>query len=128
MGGEHGISREDSDKFSVRSHTLANKAWDEGWLDKEVFPVGSLVRDEGIRPETNEDTLSGLRAVFSKEGQVTAGNASQVSDGASAVLIASEEAAEELGLTVLARIEEYATSEVISSAKVKKSGWTALII
>ena len=112
---EHGISREDSDKFSVRSHTLANKAWDEGWLDKEVFPVGSLVRDEGIRPETNEDTLSGLRAVFSKEGQVTAGNASQVSDGASAVLIASEEAAEELGLTVLARIEEYATSVVESS-------------
>lgn len=112
---EHGISREDSDKFSVRSHTLANKAWDEGWLDKEVFPVGSLVRDEGIRPETNEDTLSGLRAVFSKEGQVTAGNASQVSDGASAVLIASEEAAEELGLTVLARIEEYATSGVESS-------------
>ena len=112
---EHGISREDSDKFSVRSHTLANKAWDEGWLDKEVFPVGSLSRDEGIRPETNEGTLSGLRAVFSKKGQVTAGNASQVSDGASAVLIASEEAAEELGLPVLARIVEYATSGVESS-------------
>jgi len=115
VADEHDISREDSDKFSVRSHTLANKAWDEGWLDKEVFPVGSLSRDEGIRPETNEDTLSGLRAVFSKKGQVTAGNASQVSDGASAVLIASEEAAEELGLPVLARIVEYATSGVESS-------------
>ena len=115
VADEHDISREDSDKFSVRSHTLANKAWDEGWLDKEVFPVGSLSRDEGIRPETNEDTLSGLRAVFSKGGQVTAGNASQVSDGASAVLIASEEAAEELGLPVLARIVEYATSGVESS-------------
>ena len=115
VADEHDISREDSDKFSVRSHTLANKAWDEGWLDKEVFPVGSLSRDEGIRPETNEGTLSGLRAVFSKKGQVTAGNASQVSDGASAVLIASEEAAEELGLPVLARIVEYATSGVESS-------------
>ena len=112
---EHGISRADSDKFSVRSHHLANKAWEEGWFDGEVFPVGSLTRDEGIRPETNEEALSDLRAVFSEGGQVTAGNASQVSDGASAVLIASEEAAEELGLPVLARIVEYATSGVEAS-------------
>jgi len=112
---EHGISREDSDRFSVRSHTLANNAWEEGWIDKEVFSVGSLMRDEGIRPETNEETLSGLRAIFSEEGQVTAGNASQVSDGASAVLIASEEAANELGLPVLARIVEYTTSGVEAS-------------
>jgi acetyl-CoA C-acetyltransferase len=112
---EHGISRSDSDKFSVRSHTLANNAWEEGWFDREVFPVGSLNRDEGIRPETNEETLSELRAVFSKGGQVTAGNASQVSDGASAVLIASEEAAAELGLPILARIVEYATSGVEAS-------------
>ncbi len=112
---EHGISRADSDKFSVRSHRLANKSWEEGWLDEEVFPVGSLTRDEGIRPGTNEEALSGLRAVFSEGGQVTAGNASQVSDGASAVLIASEDAAEELGLPVLARIVEYATSGVEAS-------------
>ena len=112
---EHGISRSDSDKFSVRSHTLANNAWEEGWFDREVFPVGSLNRDEGIRPETNEETLSDLRAVFSKGGQVTAGNASQVSDGASAVLIASEEAAAELGLPILARIVEYVTSGVEAS-------------
>ena len=112
---EHEISRADSDKYSVRSHKLASKAWEGGWLDKEVFPVGSLARDEGIRPETNEESLSELSAVFSKGGQVTAGNASQVSDGASAVLIASEEAAEELGLPVLARIVEYATSGVESS-------------
>ena len=112
---EHGISRSDSDKFSVRSHHLANNAWEEGWFDEEVFPVGSLTRDEGIRPETNEESLSDLRAVFSEGGQVTAGNASQVSDGASAVLIASEEAAEELGLPVLARIVEYATSGVEAS-------------
>ena len=112
---EHGISREDSDRFSVRSHTLANNAWEEGWIDKEVFPVGSLMRDEGIRPETSEEVLSGLGAVFSEEGQVTAGNASQVSDGASAVLIASEETAMELGLPVLARIVEYTTSGVEAS-------------
>jgi len=112
---EHGISREDSDRFSVRSHTLANNAWEEGWIDKEVFPVGSLMRDEGIRPETNEETLSGLRPVFSEEGKVTAGNSSQISDGASAVLIASEEAAKELGLPVLARIVGYTTSGVEAS-------------
>ena len=115
VADEHGISRSDSDKFSVRSHHLANNAWEEGWFDAEVFPVGSLTRDEGIRPETNEESLSDLRAVFSEGGQVTAGNASQVSDGASAVLIASEEAAEELGLPVLARIVEYATSGVEAS-------------
>ena len=115
VADEHGISRSDSDKFSVRSHSLANNAWEEGWFDREVFPVGSLKRDEGIRPETDEETLSDLRAVFSKGGQVTAGNASQVSDGASAVLIASEEAAAELGLPVLARIVEYATSGVEAS-------------
>ncbi len=115
VADEFGISRTDSDRFSVRSHTLANKAWDEGWLDKEVFPIGSLTRDEGIRPETNVEALSELRAVFSLEGQVTAGNASQVSDGASAVLIASEEAAGELGLPVLARIVDYVTSGVQAS-------------
>ncbi len=115
VADEHGISRAASDKFSVRSHHLANNAWEEGWFEEEVFPVGSLTRDEGIRPETNEESLSELRAVFSEGGQVTAGNASQVSDGASAVLIASEEAAEELGLPVLARIVEYATSGVEAS-------------
>jgi len=112
---EHGISREESDRFSVRSHSLANNAWEEGWIDGEVFPVGSLMRDEGIRPETNEESLSALGAAFSGGGQVTAGNASQVSDGASAVLIASEEAAKELGLPILAIIVEYATSGVEAS-------------
>ncbi len=112
---EHGISREESDRFSVRSHSLANNAWEEGWIDGEVFPVGSLMRDEGIRPEANEESLSALGAAFSGGGQVTAGNASQVSDGASAVLIASEEAAKELGLPILAIIVEYATSGVEAS-------------
>ena len=115
VADEHGISREQSDKFAVRSHVLANEAWVKGWMDEEVFPVGSLTIDEGIRPETNEEVLSGLGAVFSEDGQVTAGNASQISDGASAVLIASEEAAKREGWPVLARVVDYATSGVESS-------------
>jgi len=112
---EHGITREESDQFAVRSHSMANEAWEKGWISEEVFPVGSLSIDEGIRPETNEEILSSLRTVFSENGQVTAGNASQVSDGASAVLIASEEKAEREGWPILARIVEYATSGVESN-------------
>ena len=109
---EFDISRQASDEFSVRSHFLANKAWDEGWLDNEVFRVGELSRDEGIRPDTNMEALSVLKAVFKEKGLVTAGNASQVSDGASAVLIASEDAAKENNMPIIARIIDYATSGV----------------
>ncbi len=114
VASEYEISREQSDAFAIRSHALSNKAWEEGWLDDEVFPVGNLTRDEGIRPGSDMETLGSLRTVFREDGQVTAGNSSQVSDGASAVLIASEEAASELGLPVLARIVGYATSGVES--------------
>ena len=114
IAGEHGITREQSDAFAIRSHALANKAWDEGWLDKEVFAVGGLSRDEGIRPDSSMDSLADLRTVFRDDGQVTAGNSSQVSDGASAILIASEEAAAEHGLPILARIVDFATSGVES--------------
>lgn len=109
---EFDISRQVSDEFSVRSHFLANKAWDEGWLDNEVFRVGELSRDEGIRPDTNMEALSVLKAVFKEKGLVTAGNASQVSDGASAVLIASEDAAKENNMPIIARIIDYTTSGV----------------
>lgn len=109
---EFDISRQVSDEFSVRSHFLANKAWDEGWLDNEVFRVGELSRDEGIRPDTNMEALSVLKTVFKEKGLVTAGNASQVSDGASAVLIASEDAAKENNMPIIARIIDYATSGV----------------
>ena len=111
---EHGINRRESDAFAARSHMLADRAWNEGWLDSEIFPVGGLERDEGIRPDTSEEVLAGLRTVFKDGGLVTAGNASQVSDGASAVLIASEEAAAEHGLAILARIVGFATSGVES--------------
>ena len=114
VASEYGISREQSDAFAIRSHALSNKAWEEGWLDDEVFPVGEFSRDEGIRPGSDMEALGSLRSVFKDEGQVTAGNSSQVSDGGSAVLIASEEAATELGLPVLARIVGYATSGVES--------------
>jgi acetyl-CoA C-acetyltransferase len=114
VANEYGITREQSDAFAIRSHALSNKAWEEGWLDDEVFPVGNLTRDEGIRPGSDMETMGALRAVFREGGQVTAGNSSQVSDGASAVLVASEEAAAELGLPVLARIVGYATSGVES--------------
>ncbi len=112
IADEHGITREQSDAFAVRSHVLANRAWEEGWLDKEVFAVGGLERDEGIRIGSTMGSLGDLAAVFKEGGQVTAGNSSQVSDGASAVLIASEEVAGQHGLPVLARIVGYATSGV----------------
>ena len=114
VASEYGISREQSDAFAIRSHALSNKAWEEGWLDGEVFPVGDFNRDEGIRPGSDMESLGSLRTVFRDDGQVTAGNSSQVSDGGSAVLIASEEAAVELGLPVLARIVGYTTSGVES--------------
>ena len=109
---EHEISREKSDEFAVRSHRLANRAWEEGWLENEVFAVESLVVDEGIRPETNEEALSDLAPVFLEGGQVTAGNSSQISDGASAVLIASEDAALKNEVPILAKIVGYTTSGV----------------
>jgi len=115
VASEYEITREQSDAFAIRSHALSNKAWEEGWLDDEVFPVDDLTRDEGIRPGSDMQALGSLRTVFSDDGQVTAGNSSQVSDGGSAVLVTSIEAAAELGLPVLARIIGYATSGVESS-------------
>ena len=98
---EHGITREESDKFAVRSHSMANEAWEKGWISEEVFPVGSLSIDEGIRPETNEEILSSLRTVFSEDGQVTAGNASQLSDGASACVVMNSKLAEQRNIEPL---------------------------
>jgi len=109
---EANISREQSDAFAVRSHTLSNQAWDQGWFAEECLEIDELSRDEGIRTDTTVESLAGLRTVFDKEGQVTAGNASQVSDGGSALLIASETAAAANGWPVLARIVDFVTSGV----------------
>ena len=109
---EADITREQSDAFAVRSHTLSNQAWDQGWFAEECLEIDGLSRDEGIRTDTSIESLASLRTVFDKNGQVTAGNASQVSDGGSAVLIASEAAAATNGWPVLARIVDFVTSGV----------------
>src|SRR6059036_2223199 len=80
------ISREEQDAWAARSHQRAARAWSNGGVLKdEVVPFGKLERDEGVRPETTVETLSKLTPAFHKDGTITAGNASQVSDGAAAV-------------------------------------------
>ena len=99
-----GISRERQDEFALRSHRLAAQAWDEGFYADLTVPVPGtdLERDEGIRPDTSLATLAGLKPVFRPAGTITAGNASPLNDGASALLIAGEDAA--VGRPPLARI------------------------
>ncbi|MBT8161882.1 MULTISPECIES: thiolase family protein [Arthrobacter] len=105
---KYGISRERQDEFAAASHNLAAAAWDEGFYDNLVtaVPGTDLVRDEGIRAGSTAEKLAGLKTVFRAEesGTVTAGNASPLSDGASAAWIGSESAAGLLGLDPLARI------------------------
>jgi len=99
-----GVSRERQDEFAVRSHRLAAAAWDDGFYDELVTPVDDLSRDEGIRADSTVERLGGLRPSFRKDGTITAGNASPLSDGASAVLLGSESAAATIGLDPVARI------------------------
>jgi acetyl-CoA acyltransferase len=100
------ISRDRQDAFAARSHQLAHRAWEDGFYDDLVVPVegADLERDEGIRPGSTPESLAGLKPVFRKQGTITAGNASPLSDGASAVLLGSEAAADRLGSAPLARI------------------------
>jgi acetyl-CoA acyltransferase len=107
------LSREELDAYSVRSHEKALYAITEGRFNKEIVPVevlnedgsrGTFSVDEGPRPGTSMTILGGLKTVFDENGRITAGNASQMSDGASAVLLMSRQKAEELGLTPRARI------------------------
>lgn len=101
-----GISRERQDEFAARSHRLAHQAWEDGFYDDLVVPVDGteLARDEGIRADSTTESLGGLKPVFRKDGTITAGNASPLSDGASAVLLGSEAAADRIGTTPLARV------------------------
>ncbi|NVI88098.1 thiolase family protein [Actinomadura sp. BRA 177] len=99
-----GVSRERQDAFALRSHQLAAAAWDEGFYDDLVVPTEGLKRDEGIRADTSLEKLSGLKPSFRPDGTITAGNASPLSDGASALLLGSEAAADRIGLEPLARI------------------------
>ncbi|MFT3872433.1 MAG: acetyl-CoA C-acetyltransferase [Nocardioides sp.] len=106
------LTREEQDAFSARSHQRAAEAWKNGVFDDEVVPVviksrrGEVVvsTDEGVRGDTTAESLGGLRPAFSKDGTITAGSASQISDGAAAVVVMSKAKAEELGLTWLAEI------------------------
>ncbi len=119
MNREYGVDRRAQDAWAARSHARAAAAWDEGRFDDEVIPVevpqrtGEPIvvdRDEGIRAATTVEALAALGPAFTPEGTVTAGNASQISDGACAVLVAGDAAVRRLGLTPLARIEAYGMS------------------
>ena len=119
VNAELGLTREEQDAWAARSHRCAADAWDAGRLAEETVPVeipqrtGDPVvveRDEGIRPETTEEILSTLAPAFTPEGTITAGNSSQLSDGAAAVVVVRSELAERLGLTPLAEIVAHGMS------------------
>ncbi len=118
-----GISREELDAFSAESHRRAARATAEGRFEHEIIPIyvrdenGELTSDlmasdEGIRPDSSVETLATLKPAFQENGKVTAGNSSQITDGASAVLIMSEEKARELGYTPRARFHAFALAGV----------------
>ncbi len=122
------LSREDLDAFSAESQQRAARARDEGRFDNEIVSVRSVQRDkesgnitesdelvtadEGIRPDSTVESLGKLKPAFKTDGKVTAGNSSQITDGASAALIMSEEKAAELGLTPRARFHSFALAGV----------------
>jgi acetyl-CoA C-acetyltransferase len=101
---ELGISREDQDRWALRSHERAAAAQDEGRFDDEIVPVGDVTADEGVRRDTSYEKLASLKPVFDPEGTTTAGNAPGVNDGASCVVVCSEEFAKRRGLEPLATI------------------------
>ena len=101
---ELGISREEQDEWALRSHRRAVQAQDEGFFKGEIFPVGDLDHDEGPRRDTSLEALAKLKPVFDSGGTTTAGNAPGVNDGASCVVVCSEEFAKRRGLEPLATI------------------------
>ncbi len=107
------IPRSELDELAVRSHRLAHQATEEGRFEREIVPFSvngdTFVTDQGIRPDTNLESLAQLKPAFKPDGKITAGNASQISDGASAVLLMSAEKAAALGLRARARIVDQTT-------------------
>ncbi|MGH2933522.1 MAG: acetyl-CoA C-acetyltransferase [Gaiellaceae bacterium] len=101
---ELGISREEQDRWALRSHERAAAAHDAGRFDDEIVPVGGLAADESIRRDTSYERLAGLKPVFDPEGTTTAGNAPGVNDGATCVVVCSEELARRRGLEPLATV------------------------
>ncbi|MFD6495882.1 thiolase family protein [Streptomyces sp. NPDC059944] len=120
IAAKWGITRERMDAYAVGSHRKAAKAWDSGLFDAEVAPLDGVTRDESVRPGSTPETLAGLKPAYYDAGfgdrfpqidwSVTAGNASPINDGASAVLIMSGETAERLGLRPLARLHSFAVT------------------
>jgi acetyl-CoA C-acetyltransferase len=139
------IGREEQDEWAARSHVRAHQAWESGVMADEVVPVelkdkrGSstvMDRDEGIRPGTTADLLAKLAPAFKSNGTITAGNAAQISDGAAAVVVMSEDRARKLGVTPLAEVvahgmsaDRYAWLHTVPalalSNALKKAGLTA---
>jgi acetyl-CoA acetyltransferase family protein len=113
IADEWEISRSELDELAVRSHRLAAKATDDGKFEREIVPFqvngDTYVTDQGIRPDTNLEGLAALKPAFKPDGKITAGNASQISDGAAAVLMMSADKARELGLTPRARVLDQTT-------------------
>ena len=105
------LSREELDEWALRSHQNAARAQDEGRFDREIVaiptPQGEIAVDQGVRRETTMEVLGGLRAAFEEGGKITAGNASQISDGSSAVLVGRADRVAELGLKARARIVDH---------------------
>ncbi|MDR7481943.1 MAG: acetyl-CoA C-acyltransferase [Armatimonadota bacterium] len=124
----YGISREDQDRFALRSHRNAMAAQQSGKFDDEIVPVETvrwtvedgrpraepltLRQDEGVRPDTSLDALAKLKPVFARDGTVTAGNASQTSDGAAAAVVMSADRARQLGVEPLAILRAFAVAGV----------------
>lgn len=114
--GDREFSREEQDAFSARSHQRAARAQEAGTFGDEIVPVTISSRkgdvtvsaDEGVRADTTAESLAKLRPSFRKDGTITAGNASQISDGACAVVVMSREKAEEIGAPILAEIRSHA--------------------
>ena len=117
------LSREDLDEFSARSQRFAAQATAEGRFEREIVPLAvkdddgaptddRITTDEGVRPDTTAEVLANLKPAFKPDGKVTAGNSSQITDGAAAVLIMSEERAAALGLTPRARFHAFALAGV----------------
>jgi acetyl-CoA acyltransferase len=115
-----GISRDANDAFSVQSHQRAARATEEGRFEREIMPIEittddgreTMTRDEGIRPDSSIEKLAQLKPAFKEDGVITAANSSQITDGAAAVLVMSEEKAKELGLTPRARFHTFALAGV----------------
>ena len=107
------IPRHELDELALRSHQLVAKATDEGRFERETVPFkvngSTYVADQGVRPDTSLEALAALKPVFKEDGRITAGNSSQISDGAAAVLLMSREKADQLGVRPRARIVDQTT-------------------